>query len=394
MNILFVQKVKALVGSEKYFLELLPALEAQGHKTSFICIYSKVDKEKTQAFIDAMQALNLELHVLEISSEKAILKCVRFIRKVYKSGHFDLIHSHLIHADLWCALLKKFNRVSCPIVSTKHGYDEAYISVHGFSAKELKPNRYFRICKYAEKYIDRSFAVSEGLRQLFIEGGICTTDKITTIHHGFNLPALGDEKNPKYRKSAHQLVILGRIIPFKGHQLLLEALPQVKKVFPEFNLQIIGHGDPELIKDLKTFISENQLDDNVNFEGYQRNIYDYLQHSDLMIVPSISEGFGLIFLEAMNAKIPIIGFDVAATNEIIEHEKTGLLIPPFDTNQLANSIIELLNDKERSEKYVMAAYERLLTYFSLDRMTNATLEFYRVSLAEFSNKNKVKQNQK
>lgn len=390
MKLLFIQKVKALVGSEKYFLELLPAIEAKGHQTTFICIYSKADKEKTIPFITAMRNANIELHVLEIGSEKAILKCARFIRKVYKKGNFDLVHSHLIHADLWCALLKKMKQITCPLVSTKHGYDEAYISKHGFSAAALQPNRYYRICKFSEKYIDRSFAVSEGLRQLFIESEICNPDRISTIHHGFDLPAVSNKKNEAFRNSKQQLVILGRIIPFKGHELLLKALPIVKAVFPTFNLQIIGHGDADLIQKLNHYLEKNDLSQNVTFTGYQSNIYDYLVNSDMMLVTSISEGFGLIFLEAMNAQIPIIGFDVPATNEIIIDKETGILIPPFDTDKLGEAIIEILSNKAIAKQYVTASNKRLKDYFSLERMTNATLEFYQASLAEFSNKNKAK----
>jgi glycosyltransferase involved in cell wall biosynthesis len=109
-----------------------------------------------------------------------------------------------------------------------------------------------------------------------------------------------------------------------------------------------------------------------------------------MLVPSISEGFGLIFLEAMNAEIPIIGFDVPATNEIIVHEETGLLIPAFDTTKLGTEIIRILSDRILSDKFALAGNQRLKSYFSLDRMTNATLDFYQTSLAEFSNISKAK----
>ena len=388
MKILFVQKVKALVGSEKYFLELLPELEKRGHETTFVCIYSKVDKEKTLPFIAAFKERNLKIEVLEIPSDKYILKCVRFVRKVLKTQEFDLVHSHLIHADLWCALLKKFGQMKCPLVSTKHGYDEAYISKHGFSAAHLTPNRYFKICRFSEKYIDRSFAVSDGLKHLFIDAGICKKECIETIHHGFDLPEVENKKSEDYRFAPQQLIILGRIIPFKGHQYLMEALPVVKRQFPAFKLLVIGHGDEDLIASLKKFAKENELTQNIDFLCYQSNIYDYLVNSDIMIVPSIAEGFGLIFLEALNSKIPIIGFDVPATNEILIQEQTGILIPPYDTEKLGLEIVKLLENPTLANTYAQAGYKRLKEHFSLDRMTSATIQFYQQAVLLNAHKGK------
>lgn len=388
MNILFVQKVKALVGSENYFLELLPALEQRGHQTEFICIYSKADKEKTLPFIEAFDKLGLKIHVLAIPSDKHVLKCIRFINTIVKKGTFDLVHSHLIHADLWCALLKKMKRIKCPLVSTKHGYDETYISKHGFSAKELQPNRYYKICKFSERYIDRSFAVSEGLRQLFIASGISDERKISTIHHGFDLPDLHQKKDSSFRFSAQQLVILGRVIPFKGHRHLLNALLHVKPHFPNFKLIVLGHGDHDLLDELHAFCDTNKLTENVSFLGYQSNKYDYLVNSDVMIVPSIAEGFGLIFLEALNAKIPIIGFDVPATNEILIDQKTGILIPPYDTKAMGEAIVKLLANKQQAVAYAENGFDRLKTHFSLDRMTTATIDFYEQALSESVNTGK------
>lgn len=381
MKILFVQKVKALVGSEKYFLELIPELIKRGHEIEFACIYAQQDLERTQAFIDAYSEIDSKLHLLEIKSEKQVLKAVRFIKDINKKGSFDLIHSHLIHADFWCALLKKVYGIKTPIVSTKHGYEESYIATHGFSADALKPNLYYRLCKFSEKHITSSFAVSDGLHQLFVNSGICKSENIQTIHHGFDLPKVERPAESEYRKSEHQLVVLGRIIPFKGHQHLINAMPQVAEAFPDVKLMVIGHGDEDLIASLKSSISTSQIEENVEFLGYQSNIYDHLVASDVMIVPSIAEGFGLIFLEALNAQLPIVGFDVPATNEIIQNEKTGLLVTPYNEEELAMKIIELLQNDAKRNELGQAGHQRLLQYFSLKRMVDQTEAFYQTAVS-------------
>lgn len=234
--------------------------------------------------------------------------------------------------------------------------------------------------KFSEKKIKKSFAVSNGLKQLFIDSKICKPENISTIHHGFNLPNIETTPNSLYRHSKNQVVILGRIIPFKGHILALKALTLVKHAIPNFKLLIIGHGDENLISDLKEFVSKNKLQSNVEFIGYKSNIYDYLSNSDIMLVPSISEGFGLIFLEAMNANLPIIGFDVPATNEIITDNRTGFLIPDYNINLMAKKIIELFNNKPLRKTFSTAAKMKLNNYFSLDRMVTETIAFYHDSI--------------
>jgi len=380
MKILFIQKVKALVGSEKYFLELTPELQKRGIETEFVCIYNTSDKEKTIPFITAYKNLGLKIHVLEVSSDKAIWTTLKFIKQIVKQGKFDLIHSHLIHADFWASILKRMYAIKCPIVSTKHGYDEMYISKNGFDAGKIEKNLYYRMCRFSEKKISKSFAVSNGLRQLFIDSKICKSENISTIHHGFDFPTIQTKPNDKYRYNNNQLIILGRIIPFKGHMLALKSLVKVKEVITDFKLLIIGHGDTNLILELKEFIEQNNLQDNVKFVGYKPNIYDYLSNSDIMLVPSIAEGFGLVFLEAMNANLPIIGFDVPATNEIVTDSKTGYLIPKYNTDLMAKRIIELVNNKALRKTLSNGAKEKLTTYFSLDRMVTETVAFYNDSI--------------
>jgi len=380
MKILFVQKVKALAGSEKYFLELVPALKNKGIEVEFVCIYNQIDLEKAQHFIKVYQDLNLKIHTFKVRSDRSILSILKFIRSIYKNGQFDMVHSHLIHADFWVTLLKRTGTISCPIVSTKHGYDEAFISDFGFDGHQVPKNFYYKLCRFSERKIDRSFAVSNGLKQLFIDSGISKIEKIKTIHHGFDLPEMQNDKNTTYRLADQQIIIIGRIIPFKGHHYALHALANIKPELNDFCLVILGHGDEALIKDLKHLVIKLKLENHVQFMGYKTNIYDYLANSDVMLVPSIAEGFGLVFLEAMQAELPIIGFDVPATNEIIQDQKTGLLVPPYDENKLGNAILELLQNESKRKKLSQQAKERLVSYFCLDRMVDETVAFYKQSL--------------
>lgn len=382
MRVLFVQKVKAIAGSEKYFFEIIPALIKENIIVEFVCVYNLVDKELTMPFIQILKKLNITVHVIEVKSDKSVLKVMSRLKKVISNGNFDLVHSHLIHADFWCSMLKRFGLMKVPLVSTKHGYEELFIAKHGFDGSKVNKNIYYKLCKFSEKKISNSYAVSDGLKKLFIDSEICKSNRISTIHHGFDLPEIEGSlgKESEYRYSDNQIVLLGRIIPFKGHMLALEALCVVKRYVADVKLLIIGQGDGDLKVELVDFIEKNDLKDNVEFLGFKSNIYDYLTNSDLMLVPSIAEGFGLVFLEAMNAELPIVGFDVPATNEIIMDGMTGALIKPFDTEEMGNNLVKLLSDQVERKELSSNAKKRLLNYFSLNRMVTETISFYESSL--------------
>ena len=184
MRILFVQKVKALAGSEKYFLHLLPALRERGVDVEFLCISNVAAFASVEPFVLALRERQIVVHWIERKHSLSVTLLLK-MRRVIRGARFDAVHSHLIHADFWCALLKAVFRMKFCLLSTKHGYDETYIGEHGFAVEHLQRNSYYRIVRWSEKYINRSFAVSAGLREFFIRALLTKASNVDVIHHGF-----------------------------------------------------------------------------------------------------------------------------------------------------------------------------------------------------------------
>ena len=375
MKVSFVQKVKAFAGSEKYFLSIIPQLNKRGITANLIIVINKTDLNSCNDYIGRLKNANIETKVIIAKSDKTIFSTLFALKNAINSFNPDIVHSHLIHADFWCAILKKRKKIKPLIFSTKHGYEESFLAKHGFDGSKITKNLYYKICKFSEKHIDQSFAVSEGLRQLFIDAKISRESSISTIHHGVKLT---DERTIKVnqRKSNFQAIILGRVIPFKGHHYAIESFAEVVKKIPSAQCLIVGGIDKDYKQQLDEIIKSHNLEHNISFEGFQTEIYDYLLSSDIMLVPSISEGFGLIFLEGFNTELPIIGFDVAATNEIIDHQKNGILVEAYNTIQMAEHLIHLFENKEERNRLGIEGKKKLLHYFTLDRMTTETIKFY------------------
>lgn len=374
MKILHVQKMGKIAGSENYLLEIVPSLKKNGIDVEFLCIYNKGNEDLFSPFIAKLERNKVKVHLIPVKNFPTF-KTLQQIYRLIKNGKYDLIHTHLIHADFFLAMVKFFFNRRLILVSTKHGYEESYNNDFGFAPQYKKNNTYFFICKLSERFINRSYAISNGLKNFFVQTGIASATKMDMIHYGFNFSdAVLDPEKEKYRFGSPQLVIVGRLVKFKGHRFLLNSLNKIIEAYPNLKLVIVGSGNLE--EALKKKVYDLSLENYVVFTGHQPNIHDYMSNSDLVIIPSVSEGFGVVFLEALNNKKPVVAFNVPAANEIIENGKSGVLVKPFEEESLAQSIMDLLKHKEKGEALIEGGYKRLKGYFNLDRMTQETIEFY------------------
>ncbi|MFN8334839.1 MAG: glycosyltransferase family 4 protein [Cyclobacteriaceae bacterium] len=375
MKILFVQKEGGIFGAENYQLKIIPELIRRGYTIHFLRLYTNYQGGKGGKFIDLLNSFGVKTFENNIGRFINPVNLFR-INQIIKSEKYDLIHTHLIHADIHLALIKLLLNRKMKVVSTKHGYDNAFTAKHGFNPGKQTRTPYFVISRFAENLMTKSFTITNSLRNFFIQTGLTTAAKMSTIHYGFDFtpPELswGDDRLRIFKK---QLVIAGRLVRFKGHRFVIEAMPEIVRQNPDAGLVIVGSG--ELEAELKALVSELQMDDHVRFTGYSSDVVKWMYNSQVVCVPSISEGFGVVLLEAFNCSKPVVAFDVPACNELMQHNKTGLLVEPFDTAMLSKTICKLLNEPQAADDIGRAANRRLKEYFTLKRMTDQTESFYK-----------------
>ena len=375
MKVLFIQKEGGIFGAEQFQLRTIPALIKKGVQVEFLRLYTDHQLGKDSLFIEKLEALGVKTYQIKITS---IPRPAQFfkIKKIIKQGLYDIVHTHLIHADLYGAIVKKFLLPKMKLVSTKHGYEEDYNNKYGFDPKYKRKDLYWKINKFSESVVDKSFAISDGLRKLFVETGISNPEKLERIHYGFEMKnhKIDPDKN-KYKLADKQLVIAGRLVGFKGHRYALKALNLLKKDYPDILLIVLGIG--ELENELKELINELGLNKNVSFLGFSSEVENYMHYSDVVLIPSIAEGFGVVFLEAINQKKPIAAFDVPAGNEILPESYKQFLTSPFNVNEYAKNINLMLTQPKLMSEPVKDAEERLLSYFKLERMIDEIHSFYK-----------------
>lgn len=375
MKIFVTQKVLAYAGSEIYLLRLVPALRRQGIDVHFGLLCDDLLDPVALRYRADMEANNVPVYSFRLSKRPRPAE-LKAIAAHLRLQQYDLVHTHLLLADMAFALIKTLFLRKLRIVSTKHGYSEAYNNQYGFAVVKGKARIYRWAALWAERKILRSFAVSEALRKLFIGQGICDSSHIDVVYHGFDYEDVSPD--PALRQSEQQICIVGRLTAFKGHRFALQMMPSVLAHFPEAKLIVVGQGSLE--DELKRLATELNIRDNVIFQGFHSQPRLVMAASDVLVVPSVAEAFGLVILEGMSARVPIAAFDVPTPSEILKPGETALLAPPFAVERLAANVVTLLKDKELSQAIREKAYAVQHTHFTLQTMVENTVRFYNRAL--------------
>lgn len=172
------------------------------------------------------------------------------------------------------------------------------------------------------------------------------------------------------------LVSVSRLYRYKGQHELLGALPIVKREFPDVRVLIVGEDDPRAYRDeasytaeLRRLCDELDLGDNVVFTGFRNDVRAIMAASDLFVMPSHEEPFGMVFIESMVLERPVVALDNGGTVEVVDHGGSGLLSPRGDLEQLAANIVRLLGDDELRREMGANGRRRVAELLNSERMT-------------------------
>jgi len=170
------------------------------------------------------------------------------------------------------------------------------------------------------------------------------------------------------------LLFVGRLKPIKGVEYLIKAMGLIQRE-GNMRLMIVGEGDER--QELEKLIAKLKLTANISFQGHvpHHAIPQYMAAADMFILPSLSEGFPVTFLEAMASGLPIIATKVRGMPEIIIEGENGFLVPPQDPGKLAEKILLLLNNSELRERMAQNNREKARRY-SWEDVTKKLEEVY------------------
>jgi glycosyltransferase involved in cell wall biosynthesis len=218
-------------------------------------------------------------------------------------------------------------------------------------------------------------AISRGLARYLADTEGFDESSFRIVHYGIS----PDGAAPPYEDSVPRLLCVGRLIPIKGHIVLLRAFAAARAQVPGLKLDIAGRGPLEPA--LRALVKELGVAEAVRFLGHVSPIQGAIEGSAIVVVPSMGEGFGMVALEAMERARPVIAAEIGGLGELVEHGVTGLLVPPGESEPFADAIVQLAGDLQRAAQMGEEGRKRALRDFLEQRCTERTEALYREALA-------------
>ena len=171
-------------------------------------------------------------------------------------------------------------------------------------------------------------------------------------------------------------MFVGRMVPEKGAQVLIEAAPRVIAQVPDAKFVIVGKGG--FLADLKRRAAELRLGNKILFTGYvdDDTLLRIYRTADVAVAPSLYEPFGIVALEGMAAKVPTIVAETGGLGEIIDHGQTGITTYAGNPESLAWGISEVLKHPKEAQQMAENAYQKVLDVFNWQVIGGQTLETY------------------
>ena len=358
-RVLHVAKVAGISGAENHLLLLLPGLRERGFDVRLVMLHE--DEPAARDFASRVEEAGIPVERIRLPralDPRAFARLLHFVRRVRPT----ILHTHLVHADFHGLPAGRLARVPV-LVSTKHGFN---------------PFRGSRVFAAADRAVgrlaDEHIAISAGLARYLAESEGFDEGEFEVVHYGIE-----PGPTPSPLPGAPRLAIVGRLIPIKGHDVLLRALANVRDDVPEVTLEIAGEGPLE--PELRASAARLGLDESVSFLGRVAPAAPVFERAEVVVVPSFGEGFGMVALEAMERGRPVIACAVGGLPEIVSDGRTGLLVPTGDAEALAGAIRDVATDRARAAAMGAAGRARALEEFSQVRCTDRIEELYRVALA-------------
>ena len=297
----------------------------------------------------------------------ALCKLVRLLRQQQP----EIVHTHTAKAGALGRIAAKI--VGIPlVVHTFHGH-----IMHGYFSRGV--TRLFLATERRLAMVTtRILTVSAGLRDELLRLGIGRPDTVEVMPLGLELDGFlrSDLRRGEFRRrlgispEVPLVGIIARLVPIKDHTTFLEAASDLHRSRPDVRFLIVGDGElrPQLEQQAVAF----GLNHCVDFLGWQRELEPIYADLNLVVLSSLNEGTPVSLIEAMAAGLSVVATRVGGVPDLVEHGKTGLLVPPKNPVALSEAMRALLGDPDRGRQMGRLARETVYPKYSdaalIDRM--------------------------
>lgn len=362
-------------GAEMHLLSLVENMPKDGFDITVA--FFKEEAQEARSLVPDFQALGVNVVDLSMANRWNCSALWRLYR-LMKKERFDILHTHLIRADLIGPLVAKFAGVPIAITSVHNNE----VITYNLLVKSL--------LRIANCYVSQVIAISQAVKSSLIEGIGLSPSKVRVINYGIDTDSGGteasnqrDEVRRRLGISSDAIVVgtVGRLAQVKGHRYLIEGFAQVHRTHPNTKLLIVGHDDEGLRPGLEKLAVRLGIGDELLLPGYMDGRLA-MQAMDIFVLSSHLEGFGMVLLEAMLYKLPIVATNISAIPEIVVDGETGMLVPVADSEKLGQAIIYLLENPEKARKLAYRGRDHVFQRFSLGKMVEETVASYMETIGD------------
>ncbi|MGM9924959.1 MAG: glycosyltransferase [Bacillus sp. (in: firmicutes)] len=348
-------------GSRKHVTTLLEQFPAES-----VCLLVFQDGPLAQ---EARQK-GIRVEMLPQSS-RYDLRIINKLASFINNERFDIVHSHGPRANLFLSFIKK--KIRAVWVTTIHSDPTL-----DFMKGGLKGRIFTALNLQALKKIDFFFAVSERFKDNLIQLGI-PSSIIHPIYNGihFTEPLQADgalQKELGLSEDDFVMTMVARLHPIKGHDMVLEALKKLDN--PHIHLVLVGDGP--IRSEIEELARNLNLQKNVHFLGFRRDVDHIYSNSHIALLASHSESFPLALLEAANQKLPLISTDVGGVKQLITSKAYGWVVPVGNGDSYREAIEEAYGEYRNGtlEPKGEELFRYASTHFSLKALADDVESVY------------------
>lgn len=360
MKILHIIDSLSSGGAEKLISELVPLLNK--HFETHVLLLT----DKQDFFLEPLKRENINILCVPFRKIYSPLN-IFFIRKFIRKGQYTVVHSHLFPANYWTAMASKLIYKNKPkFITTEH-------STHNKRREKF----YFKLIeKFVYGCYNSVISISESTRQnlidwlkpmnknkfIVIENGICLEVFINAERY------IKSDLDKRFSERTKLLCMVGSFSKQKDQATVIQAMKYLPK---NVHLLLVGKG--KLKHEHEKLAKEAEVDDKIEFLGARKDVPRILKTSDIVIVSSHWEGFGLVAAEGMAAGKPVIASDVPGLSEVVRG--AGVFFEKCNARDLSHIILELLNNKVKYKKIADECLEKSNNY-NIDRMVKDYMKVY------------------
>jgi glycosyltransferase involved in cell wall biosynthesis len=358
-----------LGGIEKLLLLIAKRYDSKDFKLFFCNLFSGNDDEPYPSGLKESGFLPYSLKGSSfLDALSFIPKLVYYINK----NRIDIVHTWLFHSNFIGQAAAALSGNAIRVLSRQYK-DYFYIYNRRFEQK---------VDKVSHRLAQKIIVCSEGIKKHLIEVEKVPAGKIKVIPNSLDLIVMSSVEDNKQRiisefglSGKKCIGVIANLHPRKGHIYLFEALRYIKERNPGIVLLCVGEGSYR--RYLQEEAERLNLLSNVIFTGYRDDMPDLISAMDLVVQPSVEEGFGISLIEAMSMNKPVIASDVGGIPEVIGNYRGGILVPAREPKALSESIEKVLYSRDMAKAIGNQGRELVEANFSIGQMMRQYEKIYR-----------------